>query len=395
MSSNTNNKNTIVFGDFQDVEEQQGGVGILLGEGGTIGSDEGRNQRARSLEDGVFGEVSDVLGDVPFSSYDLQQSSSGRNTLNGNRMAKNKPEIVPEYKSAEEEEEEEDVVVTGVTDAVMTMGVQQEHQQQKQQGLFGGLSPSARSSTRGQPPHAYTATTNEIEQQQQEEESYDSYPWYTIRRYRGYFNVNTGDVLERIYRSVMLFFKGDFIDYLGDTPDLYGPFWIASTLIFISAAAGNTASYIAYHRHGDEPSSSTGWYYDVDKVGGSMGLFYGYVGVCGLIVYGVLRYLGGKDSRVGLATIWCIYGYALVSYIPMAALCVIPLNIVRWVCVSIATAISGVFLIRSLYPYILAALSQQENASIRSIPLPVFLVGSMATAHAVLGLALKLYFFNY
>jgi len=390
MSSNTNNKNTIVFGDFQDVEEQQGGVGILLG--GTTGSAEVRNQRASSLEDGVFGEVSDVLGDVPFSSYDLQQSSSRGNTLNGNRVAKNKPEIVPEYKSAEEEEEE-DIVVTGVTDAVMTMGVQQEHHQQ-QQGLFGGVSPSARSSTRGQPPHTYTATTNEIEQQQ-EEESYDSYPWYTIRRYRGYFNVNTGDVLERIYRSVMLFFKGDFIDYLGDTPDLYGPFWIASTLIFISAAAGNTASYIAYHRHGDEPSSSTGWYYDVDKVGGSMGLFYGYVGVCGLIVYGVLRYLGGKDSRVGLATIWCIYGYALVSYIPMAALCVIPLNIVRWVCVSIATAISGVFLIRSLYPYILAALSQQENASIRSIPLPVFLVGSMATAHAVLGLALKLYFFNY
>lgn len=390
----SSNKNTIVFGDFQDVEdeeEQQQGIGLLDRE---TGSADGRDQSSgrgmtgvplrsahavtgkggdATLEDGVFGEVSDILGDVPFSSYDLeqQQSTTRRSTVNGSTMTKNKPEIVPEYKSAEEEEE--DVVVTGV----------------QQQG-FGGVPPASQHNI------PYTNSTNETEK---EEESYDSYPWYTIRRYRGYFNVNTGDVLERIYRSVMLFFKGDFIDYLGDTPDLYGPFWIASTLIFISAAAGNTASYIAYHRHhhGDEPSSSssTGWYYDVDKVGGSMGLFYGYVGVCGLIIYAVLRYLGGKDSRVGLATIWCIYGYALVSYIPMAALCVIPLNIVRWVCVSVATAISGVFLIRSLYPYILAALSQQENASIRSIPLPVFLVGSMATAHAVLGLALKLYFFNY
>lgn len=56
----------------------------------------------------------------------------------------------------------------------------------------------------------------------------------------------------------------------------YGPFWIASTLVFVSAAAGNYANYIAYHRsHSADEHTASGWYYDVDKVGGSMALFYG------------------------------------------------------------------------------------------------------------------------
>ena len=57
--------------------------------------------------------------------------------------------------------------------------------------------------------------------------------------------------------------------------------------MFVSAAAGNLASYVNYQRSaaaGGEPApppgagsaaAAGGWYYDVDKVGGSMGLFYG------------------------------------------------------------------------------------------------------------------------
>jgi hypothetical protein len=55
--------------------------------------------------------------------------------------------------------------------------------------------------------------------------------------------------------------------------------------VFVSAAAGNLASYINYQRSaggGAAPPpaapgspAAAGWYYDVDKVGGSMGLFYG------------------------------------------------------------------------------------------------------------------------
>ena len=56
---------------------------------------------------------------------------------------------------------------------------------------------------------------------------------------------------------------------------------------------------------GDEHS---GWYYDVDKVGGSFGIFYGYVGIIGLALYLVLRWF---KAGVSLAAVWCIYGERL------------------------------------------------------------------------------------
>lgn len=137
-----------------------------------------------------------------------------------------------------------------------------------------------------------------------------SFPFYSIKRYRTYFNVDTDEVLSRIFRAVALFFKGDFNEHVGGNPDLYGPFWIASTLVFISAAAGNLASYIHFRKSGGgggasppAPGStdpfSAGWYYDVDKVGGSMALFYGYVGVVGMALWMVLRW--GFKASVSLA----------------------------------------------------------------------------------------------
>ena len=221
-----------------------------------------------------------------------------------------------------------------------------------------------------------------------------TYPFYSIKRYRTFFNVDTDEVLHRIFRSVALFFKGDFFDHISENPDLYGPFWIASTLVFVSAAAGNTASYIAYRKasspHGDTPPApsdpstpTTGWYYDVDKVGGSMGLFYGYVGVVGVLLWVALRW--GFKARMGLAKIWCAYGYALAVFIPIAALCVLPMEAVRWSLVGAATAASGVFLVSNFRATVVEAAGAQA--------VPVLLV--MVVAHAALGLALKLYFFRY
>ena len=47
----------------------------------------------------------------------------------------------------------------------------------------------------------------------------------------------------------------------------YGPFWVATTLIFVSAATGNYASYIEYNRHHPAGSEDVkGWYYDAKKV---------------------------------------------------------------------------------------------------------------------------------
>ncbi len=46
----------------------------------------------------------------------------------------------------------------------------------------------------------------------------------------------------------------------------YGPFWIATTLVFVSAVTGNYASYLSYRsKHAGGAASQQVWYYDINK----------------------------------------------------------------------------------------------------------------------------------
>lgn len=46
------------------------------------------------------------------------------------------------------------------------------------------------------------------------------FAFYNIKRYRGLFNVDTSDVLARLMHAVLLFFRGDFLQYTDGNPDL-------------------------------------------------------------------------------------------------------------------------------------------------------------------------------
>ena len=46
----------------------------------------------------------------------------------------------------------------------------------------------------------------------------------------------------------------------------YGPFWIATTLVFVSAVTGNYASYLSYRsKHAGGAATQQVWYYDINK----------------------------------------------------------------------------------------------------------------------------------
>ncbi len=65
-------------------------------------------------------------------------------------------------------------------------------------------------------------------------------------------------------------------------PDRYGPFWVATTLIFTSTVSGNYANYLSYKRDEAAAAGAAGapspsaaaapagdqkvWYYDINKV---------------------------------------------------------------------------------------------------------------------------------
>ncbi|MEW5313450.1 MAG: hypothetical protein WDW38_005016 [Sanguina aurantia] len=235
---------------------------------------------------------------------------------------------------------------------------------------------------------------------EQVEEESAKLAFYNIRRYRPYFNLDTKDAVWRATSSLFGPFRPTFMADTMARPDLYGPFWIATTLIFVTAVAGNFASYIAFvqeqHSVASPPPLSPGgfappsppsssqaqWYNDYGKMSASAAVFYGYVFLVGMALYFILRYFKG-DMK--LVNVWCIYGYSLTIFIPISLVCVVPIETVRWCAVATATLMSGLFLFMNLRAVIYAAAPARAT-----IMLIVILL-----LHLALGVGLKLYFFSY
>ena len=65
---------------------------------------------------------------------------------------------------------------------------------------------------------------------------------WNIAYYSGHFDVNTHEVLRR-FKLVFLPINSDKDFFNGKSPDLYCPFWIATSLIFLLSVVGNIATY--------------------------------------------------------------------------------------------------------------------------------------------------------
>lgn len=75
---------------------------------------------------------------------------------------------------------------------------------------------------------------------------------------RPYFDVDTSDVAWRCGNTLLGPLRSNFLDTTHDQPDLYGPFWIATTLIFVTAVAGNYADYWAYASKAKSAAAAAG-----------------------------------------------------------------------------------------------------------------------------------------
>jgi protein YIPF1/2 len=67
-------------------------------------------------------------------------------------------------------------------------------------------------------------------------------PCLTIEFFQQYFDVTTDDIKQRLLLSLVPF-NGRFHTAYQAKPDLYGPFWIYTTLIIMLAIAGNLYRY--------------------------------------------------------------------------------------------------------------------------------------------------------
>ncbi|RAL39423.1 hypothetical protein DM860_002956 [Cuscuta australis] len=197
---------------------------------------------------------------------------------------------------------------------------------------------------------------------------------FTVAAYKPYFDVDTSDVLERIKDSLIPF-GGAFTEKTSSSPDLYGPFWICTTLIFVAAAIGTFVTYLAHKIQNKE------WDYDINLVTWSACVFYGYVLIVPLCLYVVLKYLSAPASLVQL---FCLYGYSLFVFIPTLCLSVVPIEIFRWVVVGVAGFMSATFVALNLRAHIVSAGERW-----------FLIVAGIFLLQLALSLVLKLYLFNF
>lgn len=199
----------------------------------------------------------------------------------------------------------------------------------------------------------------------QPEAPQESYKFYQIQYYRPYFDVDTKDVGARIVKTFVPLGQ-NFFEYVNPTPDLYGPFWIASTVVFLLAAAGSVAS--------DNMSIAT--------VSFAAAAIYGYIAVLPILLWAVCKWW--MDIKLTLVEHWCIYGYSFSVYIPAAFILIIPWDWLHWLIMALAGGISTLFIVKNyMKPY----------APVWKKGIIVIIV--QAAAHLALALVFKLKFFHY
>lgn len=100
-------------------------------------------------------------------------------------------------------------------------------------------------------------------------------------------------------------------------PDLYGPFWIATTVVVILFLTGTISSYLAHTGKGH-------FAYDFKLLSGAAGLIYGYTLFIPLGLWATLKWFRSESANV--LECWALYGYANLIWIPVALVSWSPLT---------------------------------------------------------------------
>ncbi|KAK3078627.1 hypothetical protein LTS18_007027 [Coniosporium uncinatum] len=195
---------------------------------------------------------------------------------------------------------------------------------------------------------------------------------WTLSFYAQFFDVDTAEVLRRCQAAV--YPRANFLDVLEGNPDLYGPFWIATTVVIILFMTGTISGYLNYQ-------GKTHFEYDFGLLSGGAGLIYGYTAFIPIGLWATLKWFGSESAN--LLECWALYGYANLIWIPVALISWSPITILNYVFVGVGFAISALFLFRNLYPVLSAT-------DVRTSKILLVVVVAL---HAGLAIAIKILFF--
>jgi len=250
---------------------------------------------------------------------------------------------------------------------------------------------------------------------------------WSLEYYQKYFNVNSKQIGLRLLRALIPL--KPFYTYYDNKPDLYGPFWVATTLVILMAATGNMSSYLS-------SMNPTEWHYDFEKVTFAASVFYSTITFIPICIWYFLNrvmdstsstqssttgsepssssnaaaeslseLVGMNGSNVsqssssrGLVEVISIYGYSLFVFVPSSVICMAPISWIQWLAISISFVWSTAFVVANLYPnwwgadhhrYRYDSIFTQQHKYLN------ILFAIIITIHLAISFLTKFYFFDY
>ena len=189
-----------------------------------------------------------------------------------------------------------------------------------------------------------------------------------------YFDVELNDIKQKIKGSLIPFNKS-FYQSIETNSDLYGPFWIFTTIIFLIALIGNISSYM----HSEDKDKIV---YDYNYVPHAIFIIYGFGFGAPFVLWLIMKFLFKID--IDLITNICIYGYSYTILIPILLVCIIPFKLISTLALLYFLIHSCTFLFYNMYLVI-----QQKAQKSKYVVL-----GLLGGIQLLLFFFLKFYFFG-
>ncbi len=192
-----------------------------------------------------------------------------------------------------------------------------------------------------------------------------------LNYFKQYFKITTKDIQNRIISSLKPI-NNSFYEEAIKKPDLYGPFWIYTTLIFSIAAGGSLSKYF-------NNISTENFFQKFVPIAGS--LIY-IIGFCfPLLLYFGMRIFGEK---IPYFTIVCIYGYSFTCFIPVMLICSCGIGFIQWIFLLYGSINSTMFVVINFWKELQKCEQKKKYG----------LIGLIIVVQVVLFLVFKLYFFD-
>jgi len=197
---------------------------------------------------------------------------------------------------------------------------------------------------------------------------------FDVEAYSVYFDISTLQVCQRCIATFFPPYNAQFLaEVLEDKPDLYGPFWVPTTVIFTLFVSTTMSRTVEAYMKGVK-----GYTYEFTTLGTATGIVYTYALGFPLLFWAGIRYWAGITERTALEVV-NIYGYSMTIWAAASLLCIPPSPWFRLVITFLSTVFSGFFILRNLYPML--ATSPTPG---KSKPMILLALGG----HAILGIAL-------